>query len=253
MRHLHRFILEAGDSLTLSQVMDEITWREQSHNFSKHSAYSSASSGVISAGIPPEGSELLPPLIISIEPDTTASFPLRFNHADAYIGEGAGSRTVLVGDAAHTIHPLAGQGLNMGLGDVESLAWCIQESVLQGGDIGSHTALLPYARERYFENHKLMSAVDKLHKLYSSTLEPVVWARSVGLEVLNELDYLKAAIMIDAGAHSRRRNTGSDAVGWTLAVRGIESLASSANTAKFIGEALVRTGLQKLSASNNIT
>jgi hypothetical protein len=54
---------------------------------------------------------------------------------------------------------------------------------------------VPYARERYFENHKMMSAVDKLHKLYASTAAPVVWAHSTGVEALNEPDGLKAGII----------------------------------------------------------
>jgi ubiquinone biosynthesis monooxygenase Coq6 len=62
--------------------------------------------------------------------------------------------------------------------------------------------LIPYARERYIENHTILSAVDKLHKLYSTTSPPIVWARSVGLEVVNELDTLKAAFMMSAGAIS---------------------------------------------------
>jgi ubiquinone biosynthesis monooxygenase Coq6 len=66
---------------------------------------------------------------------------------------------------------------------------------------GSYTALRSYAGERYFANHKVMSAVDKLHKIYSSNLDPIVWARSVGLEVLNELDSVKAALMMDAGGN----------------------------------------------------
>lgn len=66
--------------------------------------------------------------------------------------------------------------------------------------LGSRTALLPYPRARYLENHKLLTVVDKLHKLYGTTLPPIVWARSVGLEVVNELDTLKAAIMISAGS-----------------------------------------------------
>jgi ubiquinone biosynthesis monooxygenase Coq6 len=136
MRHLHRFILEAGASLTPTQIQEEIAWRERSHDIDRHSAYASVSSDVVATGIPPQDSDMLPPLVTSIQPGTVASFPLRFNHADAYLGERIGSRTVLVGDAAHTVHPLAGQGLNMGLGDVESLVRCIQRAVLQGGDIG---------------------------------------------------------------------------------------------------------------------
>jgi ubiquinone biosynthesis monooxygenase Coq6 len=136
MRHLHSFILAAGTSLTPTGIQEEIAWRERSHGIDKYSAYASESSGVAVTGMPSQDSDMLPPLVTSIQHGTVASFPLRFNHADAYIGENTGSRTVLVGDAAHTIHPLAGQGLNMGLGDVESLTRCIQDAVLQGGDIG---------------------------------------------------------------------------------------------------------------------
>lgn len=80
---------------------------------------------------------MLPPPVISIQEGSVASFPLRMAHADSYIGEEEhGSRTVLLGDAAHTIHPLAGQGLNMGLMDASVLARCINSSVLVGSDIG---------------------------------------------------------------------------------------------------------------------
>jgi len=234
---LHKQILEAhetGASMTPEQVQAEISWRERSHGIDPHSAYSlTALAQATPGGVPPEDAEALPPLVTSIQPGTVASFPLRFNHADAYIGEGQGSRTVLVGDAAHTVHPLAGQGLNMGLADVESLSRCIHEAALNGGDIGSYTALLPYARERYFENHKIMSAIDKLHKLFTSSAEPVVWARSVGVEVLNELETFKAAIMMSAGS-TRRSST--RAVGWSVATSGIEALVRGMGTARNIGE-----------------
>ena len=73
---------------------------------------------------------------------------------------------------------------------------------------GSYTALLPYAQERYLANHVLMSAIDKLHKVYTTELEPIVWARSVGVEVLNELDSVKAAIMMSAGANPQPNGHG---------------------------------------------
>lgn len=85
---------------------------------------------------------LVPPLVTSIQSGSIASFPLRYNHAETYFGEGAGSRTVLIGDAAHTIHPLAGQGLNLGLGDVECLVRCIAQSISCGGDIGLFPSML---------------------------------------------------------------------------------------------------------------
>lgn len=141
MHYLHGRILEAhatGIPITHAEIQQEILWREKSHAIETTSAYASA---VIDSsrhnGIPPAGSEALPPLVTALEAGTPASFPLRFNHAESYIGEGTGIRTVLVGDAAHTIHPLAGQGLNLGLGDVECLTRCIHNAVLDGGDIGS--------------------------------------------------------------------------------------------------------------------
>jgi ubiquinone biosynthesis monooxygenase Coq6 len=73
-----------------------------------------------------------PPVVKSIDSRSIASFPLKLTHAESYIG----NRTALVGDAAHTIHPLAGQGLNMGLGDVRVLADVWEETVCKGGDLG---------------------------------------------------------------------------------------------------------------------
>ncbi|KAH9844300.1 ubiquinone biosynthesis hydrox [Rhodofomes roseus] len=240
MRYLHNRVLEAhagGSTLLSDELNKEIAWREQSHNVDPRTAYSvTALSRSAPGGIPPAGSDLLPPFVTSIQEGTIASFPLRMSHADAYVGEGRGARTVLVGDAAHTIHPLAGQGLNLGLGDAEALAHCIHTAVRNGGDVGSYTALAPYARDRYFENHKMLSAVDKLHKLYSATAEPVVWARSVGLEVLNELDTIKAALMMSAGS---ARRTDPASVGWSVAASSLETVARSVNSAKSVGDTIV--------------
>jgi ubiquinone biosynthesis monooxygenase Coq6 len=139
IRYLHDLLLSSAVSqkaLTSDEVQEEILWRERSHNISATSAYSSALS-TREIGIPPEGSEFLPPLITSIQPGTVASFPLRYSHADTYIGDDG--RTVLVGDAAHTVHPLAGQGLNAGLADVQVLAQTIETALLQGGDIGAYS------------------------------------------------------------------------------------------------------------------
>ena len=113
--------------------------------------------------------------------------------------------------------------------------------------VGSRTALLPYTRARWFENHKILSAVDKLHKLYSTTLPPVVWARSVGLEVINELDTIKAALMITAGGSGGGPRAGNG--GWDVAARGLENLNGAADTAKVVRNVLVNAagvGLQQL-------
>lgn len=81
-----------------------------------------------------------------------------------------------------------------------------------------------------------MSAVDKLHKLYSSTLEPVVWARSIGLEVLNELDAVKAALMMDSGGG--RSMPGWE---WNLLARGVEGLATGLSAARMLRDRIGST------------
>jgi len=85
-----------------------------------------------------------------------------------------------------------------------------------------------------------MSAIDKLHKLYSSTFEPLVWARSVGLEVINELDAVKAAIMAVAGGS---RNEMFGATGWPSAAAGVETLTRGVGAAKVVGD-MIGSGLQ---------
>lgn len=140
MRYLHTWMLESlerGESISSEQLSEEISWRERAHSVDPRSAYSISGQLAASAvGVPPHDADAIPPFVTSIQPGTVASFPLRFNHADAYLGEGAGARSVLVGDAAHTVHPLAGQGLNMGLGDVACLARCIENAVEHGADVG---------------------------------------------------------------------------------------------------------------------
>ena len=134
---------------------------------------------------------------------------------------------------------------------------CIHSTKRPSGDrsppppsVGSRTALLPYTRARWFENHKVLSAVDKLHKLYSTTLPPVVWARSVGLEVINELDTIKAALMITAGGGGGGPRAGSGGGwGWDVAARGLENLSAATDTAKVVGSGLanvVGAGLQQV-------
>ncbi len=170
----------------------------------------------------------LPPQITSIPAPSIASFPLKLSHAESYIGE----RTVLVGDAAHTVHPLAGQGLNMGLGDVRCLAEVWGNVAERGGDfgelgkidscpgfdirssfamllIGAYTALLPYAKARYPANHLLLSATDKMHHLFRNRFPLINWGRSIGMDIVNELGPVKKAFMNNAGAEAKKKTHGS--------------------------------------------
>jgi len=134
VRYLHERLLEAP-SLSPDDLRAEIAFREQAHAIAPHSALASANvrPDDTVVGVPDQGADTLPPLVASIQPDTVASFPLRFRHAESYIG----NRTVLIGDAAHVIHPLAGQGLNLGLGDAAALARSTQTAITHGGDIGT--------------------------------------------------------------------------------------------------------------------
>lgn len=142
----------------------------------------------------PLDAERVPQAVVGVQQDSVASFPLKLRHADSYIGE----RVALVGDAAHTVHPLAGQGLNQGQADVQSLAHAIEYSVTHGQDLGTQLSLEPYNSERYFANHVLLGVCDKLHKLYSVDGGPLVPLRSVGLAAVNALSPLKTFPMRQA-------------------------------------------------------
>lgn len=131
-----------------------------------------------------------PPQVVDIVPDTRARFPLKFSHADTYIAE----RIALVGDAAHTTHPLAGQGLNMGQHDVEQLTSALERGALRGLDIGSKLCLEPYWGFSYGFNATRLGMADVLHKLYGTDAWPVVQLRSLGLDITNNLGFLKNTI-----------------------------------------------------------
>ncbi|KAI1335629.1 hypothetical protein F5Y15DRAFT_409041 [Xylariaceae sp. FL0016] len=141
-----------------------------------------------------------PQSVIGVQDGTVASFPLKMRHADTYIGE----RVALVGDAAHTIHPLAGQGLNQGQGDVESLAKTIEYAVSHGQDIGTRMSLEQYNSERYAANHVLLGVCDKLHKLYSVGSGPLVPLRSWGLNAVNAMGPVKNFFMQQAAGNGSK-------------------------------------------------
>ncbi|KAL3419009.1 ubiquinone biosynthesis mono0xygenase COQ6 [Phlyctema vagabunda] len=159
--------------------VDELSWREQ------HT---------------PCDGQHLPQYAIDVQEGSVASFPLKMRHADTYIGE----RVALVGDAAHTIHPLAGQGLNQGQGDVEALVKNIEYSVEHGMDIGTRMSLEGYNAERYTQNHVLLGVCDKLHKLYALQSNPVVGLRSIGLKVVDSMTPVKQFFMRQAAGQGAK-------------------------------------------------
>lgn len=110
-----------------------------------------------------------------------------------------GARTALIGDAAHAVHPVAGQGLNMGLKDAAALAEVLVEALRLGEDIGAETVLDRYARWRRFDNTALAAGFDGFVRLFSNDIAPVRLARGLGIAAVNRVPALRKAFMHEAG------------------------------------------------------
>lgn len=118
------------------------------------------------------------------------SFPLNMMHATQYVIP----RIALIGDAAHVIHPLAGQGLNLGLLDAESLAACVHKAILDKRDIGSIAVLRKYERSRKGHNLSMITLVDTLKRLFASESILLKSLRSRGMCYLETLGIAKNAL-----------------------------------------------------------
>jgi len=119
------------------------------------------------------------------------AYPLSLIHAERYVDH----RLALVGDAAHGIHPIAGQGLNLGLRDVAALAETLVDARRLGLDLGAADVLARYQRWRRFDNLMLIAATDSLNRLFSNDLAPVRLARDLGLAAVNRMPPLKKLFM----------------------------------------------------------
>jgi 2-octaprenyl-6-methoxyphenol hydroxylase len=111
--------------------------------------------------------------------------------AERYIGR----RLALVGEAAHVIHPIAGQGLNIGIRDIAALAEIAIDARRLGIDIGDPSLLERYERWRRSDALLLAAVTDGLNRLFSNTIMPVKLARDVGLAIVNRLPPLKRLLM----------------------------------------------------------
>ncbi|KOC63288.1 Ubiquinone biosynthesis monooxygenase COQ6 [Habropoda laboriosa] len=159
----------------------------------------------------------LQPSVSAIVEGSRAAFPLHFGHSVCYVQTG----TVLVGqvkehnyvyseytllyfysmehhfctkffrDAAHRIHPLAGQGVNLGFGDITVLVKLLAEAVVTGASLGDIMYLRKYETLRQRYNVPVMLSIDALHRLYKGTAAPVVLARSLGLQLTNAIPVIK--------------------------------------------------------------
>tara|TARA_R110002020_G_scaffold25127_23_gene81861 strand:- start:3125 stop:4354 length:1230 start_codon:yes stop_codon:yes gene_type:complete len=123
-----------------------------------------------------------------------SAYPLSVQIARAFVAP----RFALAGDAAHAIHPIAGQGLNMGLRDVAALAEVIVEARRIGLDIGSIDVLERYESWRRFDTLEMAATTDLLNRLFSNDLAPVRLARTVGLGLVDRLPGVKRMFMRQA-------------------------------------------------------
>ena len=127
-------------------------------------------------------------------PTRRVSFPLHFRHARSYVGR----RLALIGDAAHVIHPLAGQGVNLGLLDAAALAQVLLEGRRTGMDLGEGRLLRRYERWRKGDNLRMAWVVDGFHRLFGNRQPILRWIRNRGLGITDRLDFVKRQIMYEA-------------------------------------------------------
>ena len=132
---------------------------------------------------------------LDLDPAALRAFPLSSAHASAYGRPGF----VLVGDAAHRIHPLAGQGLNLALADVGALIDTLTQARAVGSNLGDKTAgsefvLADYTRRRRPHNEAMRAATDQLNRFFGNDWGPLRLLRTLGMDLFNA-SYLKTALI----------------------------------------------------------
>ena len=126
-----------------------------------------------------------------IQADQRHCIPLRQRHARRYVMPGL----ALIGDAAHSIHPLAGQGVNLGLLDVAELTDVLGAALRRGEDIASLPVLQRYERRRMGANLSMMAAMEGFERLFHADALPLRWLRNSGMQWLNRQGAVKAGII----------------------------------------------------------
>ena len=129
------------------------------------------------------------------------AFPLGLSVARSFVGE----RVALVGDAAHVIHPIAGQGLNLGLRDVAALAEAVADAARLGLDIGGADVLDRYQRWRRFDTLTMGVATDGLNRLFSNRSDALRIVRDIGLGLVERMPAAEGHVHPRGRGPDRRR------------------------------------------------
>ena len=119
------------------------------------------------------------------------SYPLMLQQASDYTAP----RTALAGDTAHAIHPIAGQGVNLGMRDVALLLELAVDAARNGQDIGSEAVLATYGKRRFMDAHAMMAATDVLNRLFSNNSPTLKAVRNIGLALFEKVTPLKRGAM----------------------------------------------------------
>jgi 2-octaprenyl-6-methoxyphenol hydroxylase len=126
--------------------------------------------------------------------ESLQSFPLRLQLARAFVAP----RLAVIGDAAHVIHPLAGQGLNLGFKDAAALAEVLVDAMRLGLDPGAPDVLARYQQWRRFDTSLMAAVTDNLNRLFSNDVAPVRAIRDVGLGLVDRMTPIKDALIARA-------------------------------------------------------
>ncbi|KAJ2476180.1 putative ubiquinone biosynthesis monooxygenase [Coemansia sp. RSA 2131] len=139
----------------------------------------------------PDTNIKLPPRVAALSPRSRTSFPLRMRMVDTLVA----NRVALIGDAGHVMHPLAGQGLNMGLADVQCLAQVLEQAAAAGEDLGSAAVLDRYNSQRYVRNLAMQGIVDKVWHVFGAHSGTVATLRSLAMNGLDRLPAIKSRMI----------------------------------------------------------
>ncbi|XP_034243603.1 ubiquinone biosynthesis monooxygenase COQ6, mitochondrial [Thrips palmi] len=133
----------------------------------------------------------IPPSINGVQENSRAAFPLGSINVSRYVND----CVALIGDAAHRVHPLAGQGVNIGFGDVQCLADQVAKAAYQGSHIGKGAHLKVYQSERLYETLPKMKVIHFMHTLYKTSFTPAVVLRSLGLSLVQSMPLVKKQLI----------------------------------------------------------